>query len=651
MHKLALTAVLASCGLPYEPLDNPPPPVPSDAGIDADAPAVIAAPLPTARRPLDVHAMHGDRLRALAVTEDGAMAVSSDVRGSLRWWPSLDGKHEPIVIPARDATALAVTHDGDGGVFAALDGVGQLEIVRMGPAGDVRASATPELARPAVEIRAVGAVFLVRCDDGAIVRIAADGRRTGELRPAPHQHVTALAARRGAVLAIVDIDDEMHGRWLDPAKMKWGELTPAMDIDGTHVELSPGHRTIAATTGAAENIDVVDLANGWRVATPVAQTFVDPMLRPVGFQTDDALAVISGGSAMWADKTSAVASGLAAITDAGMVVETEGGFVLQDATTAHTAYLGYQLSTPVYVHALAGGGWLATDGRTVARIDEHLHTARAYDLPELPAYPYGFSDVRPIDDHNVIGVAYGHATPDIYVVQLERGRATYVGSAQSIVDYDAARRVLVYRRGGEFVFAQYDAKTETFGATGSVTFSGNSAVIHLLDPAKTHDLAVVVDASYAYDVATTATITRVKAIRGDGELALGKMREVKLPRSWWRNNGSVDALAGPDALPVAAAIVRPRPDGKLVARLAGDRITLEDVHGTERWTAAAAGATNLVWSDDGVLAAFGSGMARMDVATGEVSALQCGWRFGLWPKPLAISASAAMCEQSWTATE
>jgi hypothetical protein len=115
MVRLVLAVQLASCELPYVPLDEP---VPSDAGTDADAhvdaPAVIAAPLPIARPSFEVSGLHGAPLRAIAVSEDGAVAVSSDQHGSLRMWPSLDGKREPIVVAARAAIALAIVHDADG---------------------------------------------------------------------------------------------------------------------------------------------------------------------------------------------------------------------------------------------------------------------------------------------------------------------------------------------------------------------------------------------------------------------------------------------------------------------------------------------------------------------------------------------------------
>jgi len=650
MHKLALAAVLASCGLPYTPLDDPPPPAPADAGMDADAPAVIAAPLPTARRPLTVHAMHAARLRALAVTEDGALAVSADLHGSLRWWASLDGTREPLVLPVRAATALAIVHDSEGGAFAAIDEVGQVEVVRVSAAGEISARGIAELARPAVEIRAIEHAFLARCDDGTIVRIGVDGRRSGELRPRAHQHVASLAARRGAVIAILDTGGEIHGQWLDPVKMKWGELTPSLDIDGTRVELSPEHHKIAGVVNGGKTLAIVDLGTGFHESVPITADFVDPLLRPVGFAGDDSLALVRSGSVMWDGVSAQIATGEAAITDIGVVAETEGGLVISNATSMVNEYIGYQLATVVHTHALAGGGWLATDGRTIAAIDDHLRTTRAYEFDDVATPKYGFYDLRIVDDHHALASGSSGSTQDLYLLDLELGTATVIGSGIGSVDYDAARQAVAYRTKDAFVLAHYDSRRHELGTPASFPFSGNSSVMHFLDAAKTHDLAVVIEAEYGYDVESTATITRIRAIRADGTLELGNVKSMTLTPRWWRSNGNVDALVGPGWAPPTTAVVRPSPDGKLVATFDGNHITLRDARGAERWTVPAAGATDLEWSKSGVLAGHGDGMARFDVATGEVSALQCGWRFGRWTKQLSAM-GATMCEQSWTAAE
>jgi hypothetical protein len=433
--------------------------------------------------------------------------------------------------------------------------------------------------------------------------------------------------------------------------MRWGASTPPLAIDGAHVELAPGHRAIAAVAEDGKDLRVIDVTTGTLVYSPVLEDVVDPQLRPVGFQTDDALAVVRGGGIWWRtegySENKPFAFGAAAIGDAGAVAEADGGLVLQDADTQESEFLGYQLATPGRMHALAGGGWLASDGRNVAAIDDRLHTAHAYNLADVPGFQYGFNDVRFIDDRHAIAVGYASPGQDIYLFALQHGTASRIGRALGVIDYDAAHRVLAYQVAEAIAFAHYDAKTEAFGAEGSIHLTGSSSAVRFLD-AGSRDLAVVVDGTYAYSQATTATITRIHAIRDDGTLDIASVRTVKLPSDWWRKHGSLEELAG--VAPAVASQARPSPDGKLVAELHGQRVMLRDASGTERWTADAAGASDLVWSRDGVLAGIGGGMARFDLATGDVSALQCGWRFGRWKTRIEPGA-ATMCEQSWTAAE
>jgi len=51
---------------------------------------------------------HGRAIDELAVTADGAIAVSVDVVGSVRLWPSLDGAREPIALAGAPARSLAI---------------------------------------------------------------------------------------------------------------------------------------------------------------------------------------------------------------------------------------------------------------------------------------------------------------------------------------------------------------------------------------------------------------------------------------------------------------------------------------------------------------------------------------------------------------
>ena len=118
--------------------------VPGDAGV-AVAPGDAVVPLtwtisatsvltPAPATGAVVASNHGGAISMLAVSEDGNVATTSDGR-SVRLWPSLDGKREPVVVAMRSPMMLAVVRDGDAVVIAGVDAIGQLELVRTSGEG------------------------------------------------------------------------------------------------------------------------------------------------------------------------------------------------------------------------------------------------------------------------------------------------------------------------------------------------------------------------------------------------------------------------------------------------------------------------------------------------------------------------------------
>src|SRR5450432_317276 len=132
MRRLVLAFAIAACR------GEAPPVAVHAAPIDAapiaprpDAPiAVVGAPEPPPPPGPLITGIHGESIRALAVTDDGLVAVSADVGGAVRLWPALDGTREPVVVAATPPVALAIEADGDDVAFAGLDAAGALEIVR-----------------------------------------------------------------------------------------------------------------------------------------------------------------------------------------------------------------------------------------------------------------------------------------------------------------------------------------------------------------------------------------------------------------------------------------------------------------------------------------------------------------------------------------
>src|SRR5689334_9196928 len=102
--------------------------------VDDPAPAAqldppsVPVPAPAPPPPL-VHAVHGGGILTLAATEDGTAAVSADAIG-VRLWPTLDGKHAPVVVTMPHPDVLAIDHDGDGFAIAGIDRAGGVAVVR-----------------------------------------------------------------------------------------------------------------------------------------------------------------------------------------------------------------------------------------------------------------------------------------------------------------------------------------------------------------------------------------------------------------------------------------------------------------------------------------------------------------------------------------
>ncbi|HEV7555463.1 MAG TPA: hypothetical protein VGO00_08420, partial [Kofleriaceae bacterium] len=90
---------------------------------------------------------------------------------------------------------------------------------------------------------------------------------------------------------------------------------------------------------------------------------------------------------------------------------------------------------------------------------------------------------------------------------------------------------------------------------------------------------------------------------------------------------TVDELHG--LTPSPSAFQRANRDGSLVAEIHGGRLRLRGKDGKARWAIDAHNATDVVWNRAGELLLVGAGVARVDLATGELRERQCGWALEL----------------------
>ena len=109
----------------------------------------------------------------------------------------------------------------------------------------------------------------------------------------------------------------------------------------------------------------------------------------------------------------------------------------------------------------------------------------------------------------------------------------------------------------------------------------------------------------------------------------------------WRNTpgGQLELVVYADGKPLrtlpntGAVALWPEPSGKRYIEVASSSVALYDLEGKQLWFQQLATSQEALWLTDGSIAITSAGgIARLDPATGAVTAARCGWRFGLAPK-------------------
>lgn len=593
-----------------------------------------------------VSAMHGSALAALALTEDGRLAVSSDVSGSVRLWPALDGTIEPVVVPLRATKALAVGRAGRELVIAGLDDAGQLELIRTSEAGTPRERLTVGVERGLLALHATSRGFVALRDDHAIAAFDLEGESRGVLVAEPGEHVVSLSTRHDRVLALIERDDAVYGRWVTHGEsLRWGDRTRPLPLRADHVVLSPSGATVAGVATNEKSIAVVELASAKVVVRPLRRSERDQRLRALGFLADSVLAMTSAQERVewWGRpdlEDSPFARDAIAIADGVLVADSVAGTLALAGTTGESAFLGYRTGMLSSLRPF-DDGYLVTDSTSVIELDRDFHTRAVHELPRDPQAPRAWNGVIPVDATHVLATTYANGGNAVYLIDLPKRSATLVASRVYVSGFEPTTGLLaLHRVGGGLDIARFDPVAGAFGPTAPIDVDTRGAVRPwLLDPALAdgHVAAIVTD-----DGVETAQLTllRFATERDDRWIEIASQREVKLGQAWWDTDGDPWSIVR-RVLPRARRLRSP--DGAYTAELAGQRITLRDARGRVRWTAATRGAHALAWTPRGELVAYGAGAALVDLATGAQTGAQCGWRFGRWELPPDGFGSAMQC--------
>ncbi len=570
-------------------------------------------------------------IEMIAVTADGNAAVTGDAARSLRLWPTLDGKREPLVLSMRTPAMLAIARDADAFVIAGVDSAGQLELARATTTAEITQRFEIGLGRPIVEIHATSLGFVALRDDRVVTLIGLDGVMHAELTPEPGEYLTTLAVRDDRALAIIERDDRIYGRWVELASGAWGEDTPALPITGEHVVLSPSHERIAGPRRRGEDapVSIVSLTNGKVVGTipPAPDPIFGDFMHPVGFLDERKVAVTNGRQAWWnRDGTGDGSPGSVFGVANGLLIGGSESVISISTPGKAVEYVGYRMSFMSELRPTKTG-YVATDGRTMVELDAKFHTRAGYALSDLK--PGITGSVVLVDDTHAIGLSYNE-NRSLYLISTQTSKTTLIAKDVGVFGYEPTTRLLHYAADNRVWVTRFDTKENAFGFTVEVPAKPGEVV--LLDPAeaKRNEVAILVRSST--DLTYHAKFGTVDPYA----FVTTSERVITPTQKWWNEDGDIRTL-------VRAERQRAKsPDRSLTAELREGQLVLREGK-TVRWTVPNV-AGQLAWTPRGELFVFGSGLAHVDLATGALRDRQCGAWFGRWKKWPEGHASSFLCE-------
>lgn len=556
---------------------------------------------------------HASAIVAIAVTDDGAAAVTTDFSGATRLWPALDGSLVPVVVAADHPAQLAVTHDGNGFVIAALDRAGQLTFLTVGGSGAIGWQARVQSPRPFTRVVAAKEDFAAITDDGKLATFAYGGVPQATFAPPPGEHLVELAVRGHRHLALVRTAHGVRGRWfIDTGFI--GEPTAVLPIEAEHAALSPAGNRLAATRKNHMGIAVLDLDRGktriaWKADEAAEGSF------PIGFTSErDLWYVLEGEVALERDGKSELQKALVmrdsahlAIGDRALAWAHGASIVTADGGTPRA--LGYRLSMPTEVVPL-DHGFAIGDGQRLALIDDRFAER---ELPELPP---GTTNVTAIDRHRAL-VSVDDMVLAVDLDDPKRNQKV-IALPRSVVVYQPATHLFATTVTGGVRVGRYDVASDTFTDTTLIPYT---------------------EQIYRVDLPARGGVA-IEAARGDKVLTISFALDKALVATELEARERTD-----DQIGVAPPPPRVARHGALVATLGDGRMRLRDGD-RERWVVPARGGAGLMFTPRGALIALGGGLAQVDLATGALVGPRCGWMFGAWDdlESNFEAATTALCD-------
>ncbi|HSD88036.1 MAG TPA: hypothetical protein VLB44_11000 [Kofleriaceae bacterium] len=657
--KRALVLVLVACSAPTKTTAKVPTHPPTTAQATDQTPGLPPSPVPTQHKLHDViEAPHAGSIVQVALTPDGATALSSDELGGIRLWPSLDGSAEPRVVDLPMPKQLAIGRRGDGFTIVSLDEVGGLYIAKLDATARTlsHVSVSPEPAVTGMAMTDLG--LLAWRADQTVVLLDENGATKGQLATEPRQRIVSIGVSHKRAIAILEKDATKRiVRWLtlEPA-LAWASTIDLGGDPGQEIALSPSATRYAVQRkdDRSATVQLIDVAKKKVIASaPVVATGVD-----LAFVDDDVLAIGTFEGINWIDatlpmpvmaqvtKTTGARITTALAAGAGHAVTTQNG-ELVIATPTTTSFLGYDLIAPRFVEAAPGGQLLIGLRDTFAYLDAKLQSTTTQPLvPNVNVIQLLWLG----GDDWLVEQAAGNGTLQLTVADVVKNTQTIVRSGMkesNILMYEPSTQLVTLSFGAVSEVTRYDAKKKQLEHVASVAkpsayeqvllaplapkLAGGNQIVHVAMRDKP-TIKWVRDARAIDKAASSVTI--------EGSYAgTDPAGHVYLWRA--QGGGTLELTVYADGKPIATLPSQgpnslwPDPTGTRVVGVGPNQIGLySSTDGKRLWTQELAAVQEAIWLTDGALAITSAGgIARLDPATGTVMAARCGWRFGLSTKP------------------
>jgi sarcosine oxidase gamma subunit len=662
--KRAFLLVVAACGTPaaHPPRVEPAAPV-RDAGPVVAAEPELPVPSPPVVHPASraaIEAPHGGQIIALAVAPDGKSAVTADQLGGLRLWPALDGSREPLVVDMPHPRDLAIASHGDGFTIVVRDEVGGLVVGNIDRDGRTlsHVNLQPEPAITGIAMAPAGLVAW-RVDQ-TIDLVGGDGRITGRLAAEAGQRILDVSVAGGHAVALIARADTRVVRVLElEPKLAWGAWLPANFSVGTSVAVSPGGTRYATASLDKDKTHIVvfDSVKG----DVVGDHDLAGELGDLAFVDEEHVALANaalgwltahGGKSQFAAAAAPLTASNGHVllaTAAGQAFSSANGDLAIVSPAATTTYLGYGVESPTIAQPAPGGKLVVGVADAFVELDKDLMAAGAPHVTVMPGS--NVADLRWLGGDDWLVVESGSdGQTRIELQNFASGTRATVREGMTIVPvvmYEPTTKLLTLSLGDTPEVDLYDSDKHVIEKLARLPKPKGYEQAELVpvSPERAGGVQIVrvavrerptiqwlKDPRQLAKAAASVTIDNASFAGADvaGHVFVWRNTpQNALELAMYANGKPAGTL--PTDGPVA---LWSDPTGARVVEVGQRTVALYKLDGTKLWTQELAGTTEALWlGDDAIAIVSAAGIARLEAATGKVTAARCGWKFGLTTKP------------------